>query len=126
MRVLAGLFLIFIVIISVGIWSNHSLKTSTEELIGNIDEIEQNLQNGQLDAAQQKFQELEKFWEEKSKWWPVILDHQEMDNIEFSMARTGAFLEKESIHLIWGELAELRLMIKHIPEKESFNIQNIF
>ncbi len=126
MRVLAGLFLVFIVIISVGIWTNHSLKTSTEELIGNIDEIEQNLQNDQWDAAQQKFRELEKYWEEKSKWWPVILDHQEMDNIEFSMARTGAYLEKNSAQLVWGQLAELRLMIKHIPEKEAFKIQNIF
>ncbi|MDD4335270.1 MAG: DUF4363 family protein, partial [Desulfotomaculaceae bacterium] len=28
--------------------------------------------------------------------------------------------------LSWGQLSELKLMIKHIPEKESLSLQNIF
>ena len=125
MRVLVGLLLVFILIISVGIWTNHTLGATTVELIAIFDEIEQNLQREQWDVAQKKFQELVTYWDGKSKWWTVIIDHQEIDNIEFSMARIGAYLEKKSDHLVWGELAELRLMIQHIPEKEAFKIQNI-
>ena len=126
MRVLAGLFLAFAIIIATGIWTNHTLKKSTEEFLGSIGEIEQSLENNHWEAARERFREMEKSWEKKSKWWQVILDHQEMDNIEFSMARTGAYLEKENIPLTWGQLSELRLIIRHIPEREAFNIQNIF
>ncbi|OPZ75749.1 MAG: hypothetical protein BWY80_00013 [Firmicutes bacterium ADurb.Bin456] len=126
MRVLAGLSVVFAIIIATGIWTNYTLKKTTEEFLESIGEIEQSLENDHWEAALERFLKLEKSWEEKSKWWQVILDHQEMDNIEFSMARTGAYLKKGNVPLTWGQLSELRLMIRHIPEREAFNIQNIF
>lgn len=126
MRLLIGLSFVFVVIIATGIWANHSLKTSTEELLQNIDKIEQNLQSNQWDEAHLEFLELENIWGGKSKWWPAILDHQEIDNIEFTMARAGAYIEQKSTPLAWGHLSELRLMMKHIPEKEALKIINIF
>ena len=78
------------------------------------------------DLAQVQSQELESTWAQKAKWWPIFLDHQEMDNIEFSLARIKGYVGCQDNSLSLGQLSELRLMIEHLPCKEAVNLKNIF
>jgi hypothetical protein len=48
-----------------------------------------------------------------------------MDNIEFSLAKVKAYVSSHNQALALGQLEELKLMLKHIPEKEALNIKNI-
>ncbi|HOV79062.1 MAG TPA: DUF4363 family protein [Bacillota bacterium] len=125
MRVLAVLLIIFAAVISLGFWTNHMLTASAGELLQNIEQIERGLERNQWDMAYAQTAELEKIWDKKSKWWPTVLDHQEIDNIEFSMAKVKEYVATKNTALSRGQLSELKLMIKHIPEKESVNIKNI-
>jgi hypothetical protein len=113
-------------IISFSFWTNHLLQASAGEMLQNIEQIEQGLENNQWDQAQAKTDELEKTWEKKANWWPAVLDHQEIDNIEFSMAKTKEYITTKNDSLSWGQLSELKLMIRHIPDKESLKLKNIF
>lgn len=125
MRLLVFLSIILVVFIGVGIWSNHALSTSAEEFSKDIDEIVVTAQNNQWDYAYQKTKDLRKSWNKKAKWWPIILDHQEIDNIEFALAKTEQYVKTNNVELSLGQLSELKLMIKHIPEKEAVTITNI-
>lgn len=125
MRLLLALLIIFAAVVSLGFWTNHLLQASAKELLQNIEQIEQGLEKNQWDKAYAQTAELEKVWDKKSKWWPTVLDHQEIDNIEFSMAKVKEYVATKNTALSWGQLSELKLMIKHIPEKEAISIKNI-
>jgi len=120
-----ALLVIFAAILSLGFWTNHLLQVSAGELLQNIEQVTQGLENNQWDEAYEQTIELEKVWDKKAKWWPAVLDHQEIDNIEFSMARVREYIATKDASLSWGQLSELKLMIKHIPEKEAIKLINI-
>lgn len=126
MKLLLVLLIIFANIITFGFWTNHLLQSTAGEMLQNIELIEQSLEKNQWDDARAKTGELEKIWGEKASWWPAVLDHQEIDNIEFSMAKTKEYIATENASLSRGLLSELKLMIRHIPEKESLKLINIF
>lgn len=125
MRLLISLAISLSLILTLGFWSNYSLQASTDEMTRNIDRIIISIENERWGAAQTQTDQLEKIWQDKARWWPIFLDHQEMDNIEFSLARFKAYVASQDNSLAQGQLSELRLMIKHIPQKEAVNIENI-
>ena len=126
MRLLLVLLILFASIISFSFWTNHHLQASAGELLQSIEQIEEGLQNNHWEQAMAGTGQLEETWGKKADWWPIVLDHQEIDNIEFSMAKTREYISTKNDSLSRGQLSELKLMIKHIPEKESLKIKNIF
>ncbi|MGR6836945.1 DUF4363 family protein [Syntrophomonas erecta] len=125
MRLLVSIFLILSMTIASGIWFNHSLQGSAGELTRQIDQVCREIREERWEAAIKQTEELEKIWEQKAKYWPVILDHQEMDNIEFSLAKVMEYVASQDNALSLGQLSELKLMIEHIPRKEEVNLENI-
>lgn len=125
MRTLIALTIIFTIFIGLGIWTVSSLDDSADYLGEEIAEIMQLAEKGQWDIAHKRTLDLKKNWDKQAKWWPMILDHQEIDNIEFALAKLEKYLQTKNIDLSLGQLAELKLMIQHIPEKEAVSIKNI-
>jgi predicted ABC-type ATPase len=126
MRLLTTLTVILALVIGMGIWFNHSLQTSSGDLTRQIQLVSSTIRQQDWETAVKHSEKLEKLWEQKAKWWPVFLDHQEMDNIEFSLARVKEYVTSKDDALSLGQLSELKLMIEHIPRKEAVNLTNIF
>jgi len=126
MRLLSTLAAILALVIGTGIWFNHSLQTSSDDLTRQIQLVSSTIRQQDWETAVKHSEKLEKLWKQKAKWWPVFLDHQEMDNIEFSLARVKEYVTSEDDALSLGQLSELKLMIEHIPRKEAVNLENIF
>jgi len=125
MRLLGSVIVILISVIGAGFWVNHGLQASTNDLIQQIDRVNIQIKENNWQAAIDQTEKLEKCWKQEAKWWPVFLEHQEMDNIEFSMARFKEYVASNNNSLSLGQLSELRLMIEHIPRKEEINLKNI-
>lgn len=125
MRLLTSIGIILALLICLGLWTNYSLQVSTRALTRDIDQISQDIEARHWEKAQAHTEELEKAWRQEARWWPIFLDHQEMDNINFSMARVKAYVASRDNPSARGQLAELRLMIRHIPDKEAVNLKNI-
>lgn len=126
MRLLVTLAVILSMIIGMAVWFNHSLQETTNDLSQQISEVSLAIGQQEWEAAINQSKQLEQMWEEEAKWWPVFLDHQEMDNIEFSLARVKEYVTSQDQALSLGQLSELKLMIEHIPRKEAVNLENIF
>jgi hypothetical protein len=112
-------------IVGLGFWTNHSLQTSAGNLASRIDKVSAEINDGRWEEAEHHTLQLEKEWERQVIWWPVFLDHQDIDNIEFSLAKIREYVANQDKALSMGQLSELKLMIEHIPEKEAVNVQNI-
>ena len=126
MRLLTTLAVILALVIGMGAWFNHSLQTSSDDLTRQIQLVSSTIRQQDWETAVKHSEKLEKLWEQRAKWWPVFLDHQEMDNIEFSLARVKEYVTSKDDALSLGQLSELKLMIEHIPRKEAVNLENIF
>jgi hypothetical protein len=126
MRLLAALLAIFFSVIGLGFWTNNQLQQSADELMINIDLIYEEINLGQWESAMRYTEQLEQKWEQKIQWWPVFLDHQEIDYIDFAIAKNKEYVASQNTPLALGQLSEMRRMIKHIPEKGAINITNIF
>jgi hypothetical protein len=126
MKLLSVLLSIFIVVIGVGFWTNHLLVVTSDELVAGVNQVAEGIDSNHWDRADAGMTELEKTWERQAGWWPVVLDHQEIDNIEFSLARVSQYVAAKNKALAGGQLSELKLMIRHIPEIEAVKLRNIF
>lgn len=126
MRLLLALTVVFLAVVALGLWTNHLLEASTGKLVEQIDRIADDVREENWKGARDRTGGMEKAWEKEAAWWPTLLDHQEMDNIEFSMSRIREYIASRDTALSLGQLSELRLMISHIPEKEAVTVKNIF
>lgn len=125
MKILITIMITIAALLGLGAWINDSLQGSSDLLSVQIEKVCQDIQKESWDDANQKTRQLEIKWEENARWWPIILDHQEMDNIEFSLAKAKEFVATENRSLALGQLSEMKLMIEHLPAKEKINLKNI-
>jgi len=125
MKLAGSIIVIIIFIIGGGLWVNRELQKSTNKLLQQIDQVSMEIEENNWKAAVEQTDKLEESWEKEAKWWPVFLEHQEMDNIEFSMAKFKKYVDSNSNSLSMGQLSEMRIMIEHIPRKEAINLKNI-
>lgn len=125
MRLLSTLAVILALLLVLGFWSNDSLQNSTDELSRKINQINLAIEESHWEEARMMTGKLETSWRQDAKWWPIFLDHQEMDNIDFSLAKVKKYVASQDEPLALGQLSELKLMIEHIPQKEAVNIENI-
>jgi len=125
MKVLSGITLTLIIIVAGGLWINHELQKATDNLVMQIEQINQLINASQWPEAVNQTQQLEEIWKKEGRWWPIFLDHQEMDNIEFSMAKFKEYVAAQDAALSLGQLSEIKIMVEHIPEKEKVNLKNI-
>lgn len=125
MKQLTVTIIILGLIIGLGLWTNSLLHQSAEELVNSIDKITAEIKDDRWAEAVNHTGELGKAWKDQAGWWPIILHHEEIDNIEFSLAKTKEYISNRDKTLSLGQLSELRIMIKHIPAKEAVTLRNI-
>lgn len=126
MRLLTTLAIILALVIAAGFWTNHLFQVSANEITRQIDQTMVDIKNQHWEKAARQTVEIEKRWGKIEKWWPIFIDHQEIDNIEFSLARIKEYVTNQDLSLSLGQLSELRLMVKHIPQNEALTLKNIF
>lgn len=126
MRLLLVLSILFAAVVALGFWTNRSLQSVSGELAQNVEHITAQVESNNWERAYEQTIELEKTWDGKTKWWPTILNHQEIDNMEFSLARVKEYVAARNTALARGQLSELEMMIRHIPEIQAVTLKNIF
>lgn len=125
MRFVAVLLILLAVVVGFGVWTVKALQGTAEELAVRIDHMQALVKREQWREAEQELDGLSGHWNKSKKWWTTVVDHREIDNIDFSIVRIREYLWAEDEELALGEAAALKKMIEHIPEKESFTLENI-
>ncbi|NLW64097.1 MAG: DUF4363 family protein [Syntrophomonadaceae bacterium] len=125
MRQVAVSVVILGLISGLGYWTNVLLQESAQNLVFHIDMVVVEIKADRWAEAENHIRELEEAWNRHVGWWPIILDHQEIDNIEFSLARCREYVASHDKPLSLGQLSELKMMVEHIPAKEAVTWKNI-
>ena len=117
--------IIIIVIIAFGAFTINMLKNEAENLHTVLIELEKNIYAEEWEKAKNIGETIEKQWDKYKKIWPMLIDHFEIDNVNINLAELQAYILSNDKAESLSRLSALKVLIKHIPERESFTIQNI-
>lgn len=117
--------IIIIVIIAFGAFTINMLKNEADNLHTVLIELEKNIYAEEWEKAKNIGETIEKQWDKYKKIWPMLIDHFEIDNVNINLAELQAYIISNDKTESLSRLAALKVLIKHIPERESFIIQNI-
>lgn len=125
-RVIIVLIILIAIITSIGFLSYSHLESSSEELVKDIETVENHIFSEDWKKAELKLDEFNNKWSEISKYWAILTDHFEIDNINATISKMSILIKAEDKSSALSETASLQQYIKHIPERESFVLKNIF
>ncbi|WP_366923951.1 DUF4363 family protein [Metallumcola ferriviriculae] len=126
MRILIVAIAFLVVLVAFGLYSNSGLTSQAEELSNYFVDMELMVSDGEWQQAQKTLITMEQQWQKVQFHWDMIIEHHEMDNIDGSLAKLKKYLKTKDETLALGEISTVKHYLKHIPEKEAFNFQNIW
>lgn len=126
LKIISFLFILISVIIISGVISAKTLTSDSQLLNNKILEIQSNTEKNDWTKAKEGLKKVKHDWSGMESTWTILLDHMEIDNIDTSLSRLEKFVEiKDKVQTL-SEAATLKQYILHIPQKEGFNLKNIF
>lgn len=120
------LILLSSIILLSGWGTYHLLNKDSQSLLVPVERILEAVEDGNWDKTEESMTETAIVWKQVRKYWPMLIHHQEMDRIEESINKLKSYLKHKDNNQALAELYNLIYYIKHIPQKEAFNLQNIF
>lgn len=120
-----SLLLLLFALLLFGWGTFQLLNSGAQSLLTSADRIQGFLEKEDWGQANLIYREVENKWHKFRVYWPMLIHHQEIDRIEESMSKLKSYLKNEKLSDAGAELNNLIHYIKHIPEKERFNLQNI-
>lgn len=125
MRIYVAVVVVLLLVLAVSFATLDKLNSTAKELVEDFDGLEEAIATGNWAAAGHDVEELARKWNQHKDWWAIVIDHREIDNIEMSLIRIGQYICMQDRALAAGELAVLKQLLEHIPEKEKVNLKNI-
>lgn len=71
-------------------------------------------------------EEIFKSWEEKREKMAYFIEHDELEKVETNLTNIKSYIEEDEFDMAISSIDEAEFILKHIKEKNSFNLENIF
>ncbi|HHZ17551.1 MAG TPA: DUF4363 family protein [Peptococcaceae bacterium] len=120
------LFLLFSFLLTLG-WNIHRyLATSACTMLNLTETVEAAVKKGEWATAEKVYRQAEKKWDQISKYWPLLIHHQEIDRIEECLSRMKSFLQQRNRSDSLAEIYLLQNFLRHVPANKALKLHNIF
>lgn len=118
------IFLVAVIIIG-GCLTLYALDSESQRLDADLSRLEGEIKNQNWDAAEKELEEFHRKWDKTSTLWSMLIDHYEIDNIELALSELVSYVKTRDKNEALAQMSSLRVLIKHIPEKEAFSLKNV-
>lgn len=125
MKVLLSILLILVILIGFSLWTQSYLDKTAEKMLSPLKNVEASITKNDWNTATKNIKLLKNTWESNKHKWEILLDHHEIDMIDMSLSKVVKLVELKDSLQVLPELSELRLLIAHIPDKESLSLSNV-
>lgn len=126
MKPMVIIILITIILIAAGCLTLNALESESRKLDESLSELEEYIDNQDWKTASEKLEEFHGKWDRISSVWSMLIDHYEIDSIELVLSQLASYIRTKDKKEALSQMSALKALIKHIPEKEAFNLKNIF
>jgi hypothetical protein len=108
-----------------GILTQQMLYSESDRLHNSLCTLEDYIISQNWEEAEKTLEKFHKNWDKISRTWAMLVDHYEIDNIELELSQLSSFINSKDKSLSLSRLSALKTLVKHIPKKESFILENI-
>lgn len=126
MKQLILLVILIVIFIVLSIYTHDYLTSSSSILIEKVDKICEYSTNDDWSNALKFSEDSSKIWDETKTTWAKITEHEEIDLIEMSFTKLKAYVKTRDTNEVLVEGSNLKLLLKHIPQKYTLTLENIF
>ena len=119
--------IIIIVIVVLDFFIQDYIKNSVEEMTVKLDDLKQEVSNKEEDKINEvDTKEITEAWEERYKILASVIEHDELEKVEKNLTGIYSALESKELSEVISELDESMFILRHIKDKYSFKIENVF
>ena len=119
--------IIIVVIITVDFFIQDYIKNSAEEVTIKLDNLKQEISNKEEDKINEvDTKEVRETWKEKYKILASVIEHDELEKVEKNLTGIYSALENNELSEAISELDESMFILRHIKDKYSFKVENVF
>ena len=119
--------IIIVVIVIVDFYIQDFIKNSAEEMTVKLDNLKQEVSNKEKDKINEvDTKEVRETWEERYKILASVIEHDELEKVEKNLTGIYSALESNELSDVISELDESMFILRHIKDKYSFKIENVF
>ena len=119
--------IIIVVIVIVDFYIQDFIKNSAEEMTVKLDNLKQEVSNKEKDKINEvDTKEVRETWEERYKILASVIEHDELEKVEKNLTGIYSAIESNELSEAVSELDESMFILRHIKDKYSFKIENVF
>ena len=126
MRSVITALTIFILLIILIISSCAYVKASVTEITDKITSVEDIINEKGCAYANKDAKELKELIDRKSKWFEAIYEHMETDQLKTHCKAAQSYIKTDTKADALAELAVLKMLAFHLPEKDVLSLNNFF
>jgi len=113
------------IIVSLGIISSKTIYEHSQKITDFLLYLDTYTREENWNNAENMLVNIEGEWEQTSRVLSVLMDHQEIDNVNSSLYKMMEYVKLKEKNMALAEISVLQHIIKHIPDKAAFSIENI-
>lgn len=125
MRTLIVLLLIMAGLIVSALFAHDYLVTSAEHMSEQLSALILAVKTERWESAQSQMEQIHTDWHKVRLIWNVFTEHEEIDDMNGTLARLAGFIEEKEVPSSLAEGRAALQLLKHIPEKESLTLINL-
>jgi hypothetical protein len=124
-RLVSVLVILVIAIVLISLWEGY-ITSSSKELLSCAEQAQQYGLQEKWEQAGKVLDDFNAKWDGMRDLWQAFIDHTEIDNISFSLARARALAQVQGLDNYAAEIAALAEMLRHIPRRQTLSLGNLF
>lgn len=119
---------IIVFIIIAHILTQNYTKDFFDEISYDLQKIEDNFFDDSMDNSNMKIyiNNVQKKWEDKYDLLAIYLEHDELEKVQTQLIAIKANIETEEYDKCIEKIETCKFILKHIEDKDSFKVVNIF
>lgn len=104
-------------------YTNYATESTSEELT----ELKKSISDGeQSEKLKNTIDTIHEEWDKKYEKLAYYIEHNELEKIESGLTLVRSYIETEEKSESIGKIDETIYLLRHIEDKNKFNLKNIF
>ena len=113
-------------IISLDVFTQNFTEKTVSEISEDLNSLKQIILNENIEKMKKKANNIYNNWEDKNGKLAYFIEHDELEKVSNCLVETKSYIETKNYTDAIAELEEGIFVLKHIQEKNAFNLKNIF
>lgn len=123
--VISAIIIISVIIVNI-ISQNYTIK-EMENIIIYIDEIKEDIKSQKnTEEVKNNYDKMYKEWRNKFNIFAYYIEHDELEKVELELVTLKSYIETNYKEDAISNADRAKFLIRHIEEKNKFNLKNVF